>query len=71
MDLHASQIQGFFEIPVDNLPTEPAVLQWLQENIAEKRYCIIVRGAKRVTSIAVNVGECGICLDSQRELEDK
>ncbi|XP_037678630.1 ribose-phosphate pyrophosphokinase 2-like [Choloepus didactylus] len=56
MDLHASQIQGFFDIPVDNLYAEPAVLQWIRENIAKWRNCIIVSpnagGAKRVTSIA-------------------
>nr|XP_023011857.1 ribose-phosphate pyrophosphokinase 1 isoform X1 [Leptinotarsa decemlineata] len=56
MDLHASQIQGFFDIPVDNLYAEPAVLKWIKENIAEWRNSIIVSpdagGAKRVTSIA-------------------
>merc|ERR1711972_693443 len=56
MDLHASQIQGFFDIPVDNLYAEPAVLKWIKENIPEWRNCIIVSpdagGAKRVTSIA-------------------
>ncbi|KYN04027.1 PREDICTED: ribose-phosphate pyrophosphokinase 1 isoform X3 [Atta cephalotes] len=56
MDLHASQIQGFFDIPVDNLFAEPAVLKWIKENIVEWRNSIIVSpdagGAKRVTSIA-------------------
>ncbi|XP_069705069.1 ribose-phosphate pyrophosphokinase 1 isoform X2 [Periplaneta americana] len=56
MDLHASQIQGFFDIPVDNLYAEPAVLKWIKENIVEWRNSIIVSpdagGAKRVTSIA-------------------
>ncbi|ELK25915.1 Ribose-phosphate pyrophosphokinase 1 [Myotis davidii] len=56
MDLHASQIQGFFDIPVDNLYAEPAVLKWIRENISEWRDCTIVSpdagGAKRVTSIA-------------------
>ncbi|VEN40107.1 unnamed protein product [Callosobruchus maculatus] len=56
MDLHASQIQGFFDIPVDNLYAEPAVLKWIKENIVEWRNCIVVSpdagGAKRVTSIA-------------------
>uniref|UniRef100_A0AAQ4R690 ribose-phosphate diphosphokinase n=1 Tax=Gasterosteus aculeatus aculeatus TaxID=481459 RepID=A0AAQ4R690_GASAC len=56
MDLHASQIQGFFDIAVDNLYAEPAVLQWIRENIPEWKNCIIVSpdagGAKRVTSIA-------------------
>lgn len=52
MDLHASQIQGFFDIPVDNLYAEPAVLKWIKENIPEWRNCIIVSpdagGAKRL-----------------------
>ncbi|XP_078041010.1 phosphoribosyl pyrophosphate synthetase isoform X1 [Augochlora pura] len=56
MDLHASQIQGFFDIPVDNLFAEPAVLKWIKENIVQWRNSIIVSpdagGAKRVTSIA-------------------
>ncbi|KAL5289919.1 PRPS2 family protein [Megaselia abdita] len=56
MDLHASQIQGFFDIPVDNLYAEPAVLKWIRENIPDwKNSCIVspdAGGAKRVTSIA-------------------
>lgn len=51
MDLHASQIQGFFDIPVDNLYAEPAVLKWIRENIPEwKNSCIVspdAGGAKR------------------------
>jgi ribose-phosphate pyrophosphokinase len=30
MDLHASQIQGFFNIPVDNLYGEPSVVRFDQ-----------------------------------------
>ena len=56
MDLHAQQIQGFFDVPVDNLYAEPSVRQWIQENIAEWKNSVIVSpdagGAKRVTSIA-------------------
>ncbi|KAM7245511.1 hypothetical protein CapIbe_004037 [Capra ibex] len=56
MDLHASQIQGFFDIPVDNLCAEPAALKWIKESISEWRSCTIVSpdagGAKRATSIA-------------------
>jgi ribose-phosphate pyrophosphokinase len=56
MDLHASQIQGFFDIPVDNLFAEPAVLKWIKENIPDWKTSIVVSpdagGAKRVTSIA-------------------
>jgi len=56
MDLHASQIQGFFDIPVDNLYAEPAVVKWIKENIPDWKMSIVVSpdagGAKRVTSIA-------------------
>ncbi|KUI73626.1 Ribose-phosphate pyrophosphokinase 2 [Cytospora mali] len=55
MDLHASQIQGFFNVPVDNLYAEPSVLRWIQENLSVKD-CVIVSpdagGAKRATSLA-------------------
>jgi len=55
MDLHASQIQGFFDVPVDNLYAEPSMVRWLRDNI-EVKDCIIVSpdagGAKRATSIA-------------------
>ena len=31
IDLHAGQIQGFFDIPVDNLYAQPVMLKYLQE----------------------------------------
>jgi ribose-phosphate pyrophosphokinase len=58
MDLHASQIQGFFNIPVDNLYAEPSTLKYIEENIPEYKTgdLVIVSpdagGAKRATSIA-------------------
>lgn len=33
MDLHASQIQGFFNVPVDNLYAEPSTLRWITDNL--------------------------------------
>ncbi|PHH60369.1 hypothetical protein CDD81_1807 [Ophiocordyceps australis] len=55
MDLHASQIQGFFDVPVDNLYAEPSVLRWIRENLPVDD-CVIVSpdagGAKRAASIA-------------------
>lgn len=55
MDLHASQIQGFFNVPVDNLYAEPSMLRWISENL-DTENCVIVSpdagGAKRATSIA-------------------
>ncbi|RUP51189.1 phosphoribosyltransferase-like protein [Jimgerdemannia flammicorona] len=56
MDLHASQIQGFFNIPVDNLYCEPSMIKYIREQIENWRNAIIVSpdagGAKRATSIA-------------------
>jgi len=56
MDLHASQIQGFFDIPVDNLYAEPAMIKYIHENTPEWKTCVIVSpdagGAKRVASLA-------------------
>jgi len=55
MDLHASQIQGFFNVPVDNLYAEPSTLRWIRENLNVED-CVVVSpdagGAKRATSIA-------------------
>ena len=54
MDLHASQIQGFFDIPVDNLYAEPAVLKWIRENVPNWTESTVVSpdagGAKRYVS---------------------
>lgn len=56
MDLHASQMQGFFRVPVDNLYAEPAIVRWIKENVDKWRNVVIVSknpgGAKRVTSMA-------------------
>lgn len=55
MDLHASQIQGFFNVPVDNLYAEPSVLRWIRENLDHDNVVIVspdAGGAKRATAIA-------------------
>lgn len=60
MDLHASQIQGFFDIPVDNLFSEPLMIGYIKRQIAGWQDGIIVSpdagGAKRVTAIADKLG---------------
>lgn len=55
MDLHASQIQGFFDIPVDNLYAEPSVVSYIREKINYKDAIIIspdAGGAKRAAGLA-------------------
>jgi len=60
MDLHASQMQGFFSIPVDNLYAEPSLARWIREHIVDWKSCVIISkspgGAKRVTSLADSLG---------------
>ncbi|SCU87776.1 LADA_0E06084g1_1 [Lachancea dasiensis] len=56
MDLHDSQFQGFFDIPVDNLYCKPIAHNYIQYNIPEYKEAVIVSpdagGAKRAASLA-------------------
>ncbi|KAI1332345.1 phosphoribosyltransferase-like protein [Xylariaceae sp. FL0255] len=55
-DLHASQMQGFFQCPVDNLHAEPLIARWVRLNIPNWKEAVVVSknagGTKRVTSLA-------------------
>lgn len=50
------QVQGFFDIPVDNLRASPFLLQYIQESISDYRNAVIVArnpgAAKKATSYA-------------------
>ena len=65
MDLHASQIQGFFNVPVDNLYAEPSTLRWIRENLDVKD-CVIVSpdagGAKRYDILSFTLFYLGTLL---------
>jgi ribose-phosphate pyrophosphokinase len=56
IDLHASQMQGFFKCPVDNLVAEPLIAKWIKHNISDWKKGVVVSknpgGTKRVTSLA-------------------
>lgn len=56
MDLHASQIQGFFDVPADNLCAEPILMSYIQTSIPEYRKAILVSpdagGVKRCAGMA-------------------
>lgn len=59
MDLHASQIQGFFDVPVDNLYAEPSAILHIRTNFDLEEVVIVspdAGGAKRATSIADRLG---------------
>jgi ribose-phosphate pyrophosphokinase len=56
VDLHASQMQGFFKCPVDNLHAEPLIARWIRHNVPNWKEGVVVSknagGTKRVTSLA-------------------
>ncbi|KAI9790614.1 MAG: hypothetical protein M1816_004946 [Peltula sp. TS41687] len=56
VDLHASQMQGFFGKPVDNLYAEPLIARWIRHHVPNWREAVVVSknpgGTKRVTSLA-------------------
>jgi phosphoribosylpyrophosphate synthetase len=56
VDLHATQIQNFFQCPVDNLRAEPLLAKWIKHNVEDWSEGVVVSknpgGTKRVTSLA-------------------
>lgn len=56
VDLHATQSQGFFKCPVDNLIAEPTIAKWIKSNVKDWKEAVVVSknpgGTKRVTSLA-------------------
>ncbi len=70
IDLHAEQIQGFFDIPVDNLWSFPVFLEQLKkDNIIGEDTIIVspdVGGVKRARQIAEKLGLPLAILDKRR-----
>jgi len=54
LDLHASQIQGFFDIPVDNLYAEPLLIKYISRIEGDNKIIVSpdAGGVKRAKSIA-------------------
>ncbi|AEO55000.1 hypothetical protein MYCTH_2298309 [Thermothelomyces thermophilus ATCC 42464] len=69
VDLHASQIQGFFSVPVDNLYAEPSFLRYIKENYNPEDSVIVspdAGGAKRATSIADHLNTAFALIHKER-----
>ncbi|KAK0626259.1 phosphoribosyltransferase-like protein [Immersiella caudata] len=60
MDLHDPQVQGFFDVPVDNLYGRPLLKRYILQNIPNYKEAVIISpdagGAKRATAIADSMG---------------
>lgn len=66
MDLHASQIQGFFHIPVDNLYGEPSVLNYIRTKTDFNNAILVSPDAGGAKMGGFFSGQAGyeFCLDS-------
>ncbi len=69
LDLHASQIQGFFDIPVDNLYASPVFAADIKNNFSSDNLVIVspdVGGLVRARDIAKRVGADLAIVDKRR-----
>ena len=70
MELHAGQIQGFFDIPVDNLIVAPVFVPQIQEKFNGEQICIVspdVGGVVRARALAKRIGADLAIIDKRRE----
>lgn len=70
MDLHADQIQGFFEVPVDHLYGSTIFLEYIKENLDVSNLCVATPdtgGTKRANSYAKRLGvDMAICYKQRK-----
>ena len=70
IDLHAGQIQGFFDIPVDNLYAAPVITKDIKKNYQNKDIVVIspdVGGVFRARGIAKRIGGDLAIVDKRRD----
>ena len=72
LDLHAPQIQGFFDIPMDHLFAMPALVKYLQSLKLEKPVVLSpdIGSIKMADRYAKKLG-CGIAVVEKRRLSDE
>lgn len=69
MDLHAGQIQGFFDIPVDHLYAMPVFLQYIKENFRGEEIVIVspdAGGVERAREYAKRLNALMAIVDKRR-----
>ena len=70
LDLHAGQIQGFFDIPTDNLFGAPVMVQDIKEALPKEDLMVIspdVGGVVRARGLAKRIGAPLAIVDKRRE----
>ncbi len=71
-ELHAGQIQGFFNIPVDNLFSSPVLLQYLRTRIGKEQVTVVspdAGGVERARAFAKRLGSSLAIIDKRRARE--
>jgi ribose-phosphate pyrophosphokinase len=70
IDLHAGQIQGFFDIPTDNLFAQPVIVKDIQDHLGGKSPMVVspdVGGVVRARSLARRLNTDLAIVDKRRE----
>ncbi|MGH1377237.1 MAG: ribose-phosphate pyrophosphokinase [Alphaproteobacteria bacterium] len=70
LELHAGQIQGFFDIPVDNLSAAPVFVSHIQDKFPGADICVVspdVGGVVRARHFAKRLGADLAIIDKRRE----
>ncbi len=70
MDLHAGQIQGFFDIPVDHLYAMPVLLEYIKKNYDSDRLVVVspdAGGVERARTFARKLGSSLAIIDKRRD----
>ena len=70
VDLHAGQIQGFFDIPTDNLFAAPVFIEDIKKRFSDKNLVVVspdVGGVVRARAIAKRVDSELAIIDKRRE----
>jgi len=71
LDLHAGQIQGFFDIPTDNLFAAPVMTRDIEENFGKTDDVVVVSpdvgGVVRARALAKRIGAPIAICDKRRE----
>ena len=73
MDLHAGQIQGFFNIPVDNLFAAPVLIDYIRNNFRDELVIVSpdAGGVERARAIAKRLNAELAIIDKRREAPNK
>ena len=69
VDLHAGQIQGFFDMPVDNLFTTPLFARFIKKNIKSKNFICVSPDAgaiERTRALATKINADLAIIDKRR-----